>query len=221
MPRHTRTRRSRMTDAEYYSTLPQDSHPTDPISAGLYRRFRAEPESPELTMVINGETIILPKYNGVGWFFPTHHDRSHPLENFFAWFFTVVNTVQTSSLCLLPAILLFRFGFLYTFLSLPLTVPLASHLEDKYGSNYGTAYSSLNTLYLSFFAMRWLVSSTHRGFGDNFDPNPVIFVISFVALIFLVGNTLCIVENLVFGRTWFAALIAYAHVLVWIRQAVV
>jgi hypothetical protein len=208
-----------MADAEYYTTFPQDSYPTDPISAGLDRQFRAEPETPKLTMVINGETIILPKYNGVGWFSPTHHDCSHPLENFFAWFFSVVNTVQTCSLFLWPAVLIFRFGFLYTLVSLPLTVPLASHLEDKYGPNYGTAYSSLNTLYLSFFAMRWFVSS-NRGVADSLDPNPVIIAIAFVALMFLVGNALCIVETAVFGRTWFAALIAYAHLVVWIRQAV-
>lgn len=158
----------------------------------------------------------IPQYNGVTWFFPASVNRRQPrpLETFILWLFTVVNTVQTLSLFIWPTILITRFGFLYTLLSLPVTLPLASDLDDKYGPNYGTAYTSLNTTYLTFFAMRYIVVANI----EAFEPRAVIYVMSYMVLLFLIGNALCVLEKYVFGRAWNAALVVYAHILVWAIQ---
>eukprot|EP00961_Rhodomonas_salina_P020438 275097-Rhodomonas_salina.3 len=199
-------------DPRFESSLPPRAHRGDAETRPLFARFETEPETPELTLQVRGTWIILPKYNGIQWWWPK--TTNHPAADFFVWFFTIVNTQQTFSIFLWIAIIIYRFGLLYSSISLPLLVPLGSHLEDTHGPNYGSAYSSIHTLYVTFCCTAWFVASR----SDDFSPNWIVFAIAFVMLLFAVGDAFAYVEKHVLGRTWFAAVVAYAHIGVWDYQ---
>lgn len=188
----------------------------DPSSLQFHRmhqalRFTAEPQDSPVTMSVNGTTVVLPKYNGVLWWFPKPPDGGELsiVEIFFYRFFTIVNATQTCSLFIWPAILVYRFGWLYTLASMPLTVPVGSHIEDNFGPNTGTAYASLHALYLSFHLLDWvLVVANH---------NSAVILGAFVALTLFIGRMLALVERDLLGRTWYAAVVAYAHLGIWVH----
>lgn len=166
-----------------------------------------------LQITINGTALELSKYNGIVWWFPI--ECHHPTETFFYFFFTIVNAMQTFSLVISPLILMYQFGVLYTLGSLPLTIPLGSNLEDTYGTNYGSAYTSLMVLQMAFFAMQYAIQ-WRRSQEESFQPNTFVLLAAFIVLFFSLGNVLCFVEKHVLGRTWHAALLAYAQLAAWI-----
>jgi hypothetical protein len=205
--------RNRNNERPFYATV-KPWQPTSAVDAELMHRFTEEPPVTALQICINGIHLELPRYNGISWWFP--EEQKHPLETFFYFFFTIVNSMQTASLILVPLVMMYKFGFIYVLLSLPLTVPLGSHLEETYGSNYGSAYTSLMVLEITFFTMTHVLQRLQAGDGSSFQPNSLILVASFIALLFALGVLLCRVEKHVLGRTWHAALIAYGQLFVWI-----
>lgn len=168
-----------------------------------------------LQICINGINLELPRYNGIAWWFP--EEQKHPLETFFFLFFTIVNSMQTTSLLVVPLVMVYNFGFRYVLLSLPLTVPLGSHLEETYGSNYGSAYTSLMVLQITFFTMNHVLERL-KGDESSFQPNFLILVASLHrSPIYFGGACICRAEKyIMLGRTLHAALLGYGQLFFWI-----
>lgn len=173
----------------------------------LKERFNKEPPTSPIQIRVNGRSLLLPKYNGVKWFFPVQ--KSHWLERFFINFFTVVDTVQTCSLLMIPLSLLFNYRFWYVFGSIPLTIPVGSYLEDTFGPNYGNFYTAVMALQLSFLTLSQIVDPIES-------PNRFVVLATFFAMLHGFGIAICWLEKYVLGRTWTAALLAYSQLISWI-----
>ena len=177
------------------------------------RRFYAEPpaESPSIL----GETIYIPKYNGVNWWFPISQVDGPPLERqleaAFHSFFTSVSMIQTTSIFLWTCILVYWFGYFETLSAIPVTIALESQFKQRYGDNYGTAYFSMNALYIGFHFNRWW-SGDRTGTLSN--------SLGLFAPIFCIAHILANTEKRIMGWTWYAAFMAYGHLVVWIYDFV-
>mmetsp|Transcript_2085 Transcript_2085/g.4528 ORF Transcript_2085/g.4528 Transcript_2085/m.4528 type:complete len:241 (+) Transcript_2085:121-843(+) len=177
--------------------------------AGLHYRFNAEPPN-TFILKITGQTICLPKYNGILWWFPAIREDQPALEYAISFFFHIVESVQTLSLLVWPIELLSQVGIIQTLLGVLLTVPLGTYLEDTFGQNKGTAYASLQTIYLTFhlknyYFLKWAQQIHSR--------TAVAFY--FLAAAFVIGNLLSRLETKV-GRTSFAILVTYPQLILWL-----
>lgn len=202
----------------FYSTVPGWT-PTSDIDAELNRRFQKEPPTTSLQINLNGAALELPKYNGIGWWFPDHKPlaQQHPVEIFFFHVFTGVNTIQTLSLLVVPIQLLVQYGVWKGLASLPLTIPLGSYLEERFGDNYGSAYTSLIVLELTWGFMSWALElqKQQQQSATNTTPNRMVVVLAFGAALYGLGIGWCWIERHVLGRTFHAAFVAYGQLAYW------
>jgi hypothetical protein len=210
--------------SRFYPTLPGWT-PTSAHDAELYRRFHKEPPTTPLQITLNGVALELPKYNGIGWWFPDHKPlkEQHPVEIFFFYVFTGVNTMQTISLLVVPIQLLVQYGVWRGLASLLLTIPLGSYLEERFGDNYGSAYTSLVVLELAWGVMGWSLElqQQRQSSSSTTTPNRLVVVFAFGAALYGLGVGLCWIERHVLGRTFHAAFVAYGQLGYWMWKLIV
>jgi hypothetical protein len=172
----------------------------------LVERFTEEPNT--VLLRISGQEIFVPKDNGIVWWFPRSRPNAPALEMFFSSFFSIVNAMQTIRLFIWPCQLIYQVGLLKTALSIPLTIPIGSSLQDTHGENSGSFYTSLNAIFL-----------THQVFHLFHLEAALSFValLKFLGLVAGIGHGICLGEYVI-ERTWWAAILAYAQLGVWIYE---
>lgn len=183
--------------------------PRTPLEAVISNRIHSEPSNTFL-LKTTGQTIFLPKYNGVLWWFPSSREGQPALENWISFLLHIVESMQTFSLFVWPAHLVYQFGWMRAILGMVVTVPLGSHLEDKFGENKGTFYASLQAVYLTFQVLHYIATIL-----ESYNKAAMVFL--FLTGTFLVGTMLSIAENMV-GRTCFAIIISYPQLTIWLYK---
>jgi hypothetical protein len=148
--------------------------------------------------------IFLPRYIGMVWWFPEKQPEEPQLETLVYWIFTIVNSMQTFSYVILPCLIWFRVGLLYTALSLPLVVPLGDHLGGRYGSTRGSGpllYGCLNVLWLNVEAFVRILSIRRESEKEEWIDNKIAVGIFFVGSLCVVGNLFSMTEHTMgYGR---------------------